>query len=86
MSVTLTRRHTVAEAGLDPDMLLEMAGEASDGKLASAFVRATKPLEGAVPDASSAHSAATSGASSGAGALPTPVARRDAKLTRPNNC
>lgn len=43
--VEITRRYTVAEAGLDTDTLPE-GWEAADGKLASAFVRATKP-EGA---------------------------------------
>ena len=43
ISVTITRRYTVAEAGLDPATLPE-GWEAGDGKLASAFVRATKPL------------------------------------------
>jgi arsenite methyltransferase len=42
VSVTITRRYTVAEAGIDPDTLPE-GWEAGDGKLASAFVRATKP-------------------------------------------
>jgi SAM-dependent methyltransferase len=43
VSVEITRRYTVAEAGLDPAML-PAGWESSDGKLASAFVRATKPL------------------------------------------
>lgn len=42
VSVTITRRYTVAEAGLDPSVL-PVGWEAGDGKLASAFVRATKP-------------------------------------------
>lgn len=42
VSVTITRRYTVAEAGLDPATLPD-GWEAGDGKLASAFVRATKP-------------------------------------------
>ena len=42
VSVTITRRYTVAEAGLDPSTL-PAGWEAGDGKLASAFVRATKP-------------------------------------------
>ncbi len=42
VSVTITRRYTVAEAGLDPSTLPE-GWETGDGKLASAFVRATKP-------------------------------------------
>jgi hypothetical protein len=43
VSVAITRRYTVAEAGLDTATLPE-GWEAGDGKLASAFVRATKPL------------------------------------------
>jgi ubiquinone/menaquinone biosynthesis C-methylase UbiE len=43
VSVTITRRYTVAEAGLDPATLPE-GWQAGDGKLASAFVRARKPL------------------------------------------
>lgn len=42
VSVTITRRYTAAEAGLDPATLPD-GWEAGDGKLASAFVRATKP-------------------------------------------
>jgi SAM-dependent methyltransferase len=42
VSVEITRRYTVAEAGLDTDVLPD-GWEAGDGKLASAFVRATKP-------------------------------------------
>ncbi len=43
VGVEITRRYTVAEAGLDPATLPD-GWEQSDGKLASAFVRATKPL------------------------------------------
>ncbi|HEX8981670.1 MAG TPA: arsenite methyltransferase [Ktedonobacterales bacterium] len=42
ISVEITKRYTALEAGLDPSTLPE-GWEASDGKLASAFVRATKP-------------------------------------------
>jgi len=42
ISVTITRRYTVAEAGLDTATLPE-GWQAGDGRLASAFVRATKP-------------------------------------------
>lgn len=44
ISVTITRRYTVAETGLDP-ATLPAGWEAGDGKLASAFVRATKGIE-----------------------------------------
>ena len=44
VSVTITRRYTVAEAGLDP-ATLPTDWERGDGKLASAFVRATKPAD-----------------------------------------
>jgi RNA polymerase sigma factor (SigZ family) len=43
VSVEITRRYTVAETGPDP-ATLPAGWEAGDGKLASAFVRATKPL------------------------------------------
>ncbi len=43
ISVEITRRYTVAEAGLDPNTL-PAGWETGDGKLASAFVRATKPV------------------------------------------
>jgi hypothetical protein len=42
-----TRRYTAVEAGLDPTTL-PAGWQAGDGKLASAFVRATKPRS-AVP-------------------------------------
>jgi SAM-dependent methyltransferase len=42
ISVTITRRYTAAEASLDP-ATLPQGWESGDGKLASAFVRATKP-------------------------------------------
>jgi SAM-dependent methyltransferase len=42
VSIQITRRYTVAEAGLDPASL-PVGWEAGDGKLASAFVRAKKP-------------------------------------------
>jgi SAM-dependent methyltransferase len=45
VSITITRRYTVAEAGLDPAILPD-GWEAGDGKLASAFVRATKVADG----------------------------------------
>jgi SAM-dependent methyltransferase len=56
VTVDITRRYTVAEAGLDP-ATLPAGWEAGDGKLASAFVRATKP--GAASDAASDAPAAT---------------------------
>lgn len=43
VSITITRRYTVAEVGLDIGALPD-GWEDGDGKLASAFVRATKPL------------------------------------------
>jgi arsenite methyltransferase len=48
VSVTITRRYTVAEAGPDP-ATLPAGWQEGDGKLASAFVRATRPAE-AAPD------------------------------------
>jgi len=49
VSIQITRRYTAAEAGLDP-ATLPAGWEAGDGRLASAFVRATKP-EAATPAA-----------------------------------
>ncbi len=48
VGVEITRRYTVAEAGLDP-ATLPAGWEEGDGKLASAFVRATKPLSATAP-------------------------------------
>src|SRR5437763_9127471 len=48
VSVEMTRRYTVAEAGLDADALPSGWQEA-DGKVASAFVRATRPHAAAAP-------------------------------------
>jgi arsenite methyltransferase len=76
VSIEITRRYTVAEAGLDPTTLPE-GWEAGDGKLASAFVRATKPAAARI-DAGVATTAAA-----------TPVAlvsRAEAKPTAPKGC
>ena len=48
VGVEITRRYTVAEAGLDT-ATLPQGWEDGDGKLASAFVRATKPLSATAP-------------------------------------
>ena len=48
VSMEITRRYTVAEAGLDTGTLPE-GWQAGDGKLASAFVRATKPQTATLP-------------------------------------
>jgi arsenite methyltransferase len=75
VKVTITRRYTVAEAGLDP-ATLPAGWESGDGKLASAFVRATKPL-------------ATASAQTTAQVRATPVAlvsRAEAKPTAPKSC
>jgi SAM-dependent methyltransferase len=50
IGVEMTRRYTVAEAGLDP-ATLPAGWEEADGRLASAFVRATKPQTGTAPHA-----------------------------------
>jgi len=76
VSIEITRRYTVAEAGLDTSTLPE-GWEARDGRLASAFVRATKP--------STAHSDTSASAT----ATATPVAlvsRAEAKPTAPKGC
>ncbi len=73
VSIEITRRYTVAEAGLDATTLPD-GWEEGDGKLASAFVRATKPR--------------TTSASSGA-SVTTPIAltsRDAAKPTPPTGC
>jgi len=48
VEIEVTRRYTAADAGLDVSTLPD-GWEAADGKLASAFVRATKPLPAAQP-------------------------------------
>lgn len=58
VSVTITRRYTVAEAGLDP-ATLPGGWESGDGKLASAFVRATKPLSATTASSATANVPAT---------------------------
>jgi arsenite methyltransferase len=62
VSVEITRRYTVAEAGVDPATL--PAGWADgDGKLASAFIRATKPLRASQPNPAETASGGCCGAS-----------------------
>lgn len=63
IGVEITRRYTATEAGLDPANL-PAGWEAADGRLASAFVRATKPITNndqpsAISDQPSAVSATT---------------------------
>ena len=58
VSIEITRRYTVAEAGLDPATLPD-GWEAGDGKLASAFVRATKPAIAQMNASASATTTAT---------------------------
>ncbi len=77
ISIEITRRYTVAEAGLDPTTLPE-GWESGDGKLASAFVRATKPVSATViaPVAYAARDA-----------VPVALVSRDkAKPTPPRSC
>jgi ubiquinone/menaquinone biosynthesis C-methylase UbiE len=50
VSVEITRRYTVAEAGLDK-ATLPTGWEEADGKVAGAFIRATKPLSAVAPPA-----------------------------------
>jgi ubiquinone/menaquinone biosynthesis C-methylase UbiE len=50
VSVEITRRYTVAEAGLDT-ATLPAGWEEADGKVAGAFIRATKPLSAVAPPA-----------------------------------
>ncbi len=53
VSIEITRRYTAAEAGLDTSTL-PAGWDAADGRLASAFIRATKPEPGASMRASEA--------------------------------
>ncbi|HEU4785259.1 MAG TPA: arsenite methyltransferase [Ktedonobacterales bacterium] len=77
ISIEITRRYTVAEAGLDP-ATLPAGWESGDGKLASAFVRATKPVTATV-NATVAEAARD--------AVPVAlVSRADAKPTPPRGC
>jgi SAM-dependent methyltransferase len=50
VGIEITRRYTAAEAGLDTSTLPN-GWEAGDGKLASASIRATKPVTSATIDA-----------------------------------
>src|SRR6185437_9330795 len=73
ISIEITRRYTVAEAGLDTATLPD-GWESGDGKLASAFVRATKPMTAAVTKAAQP-------------AAPVALVRRaDATPTPPRGC
>ena len=65
VEIEITRRFTAAESGLDVSTLPE-GWEAADGKLASAFVRATKPLSATLP-ASTAVAATGAGCCGGSG-------------------
>ncbi len=77
ISIEITRRYTVAEAGLDP-ATLPAGWESGDGKLASAFVRATKPVTTPVT---------AKVAEAGQDAVPVAlVSRADAKPTPPRGC
>lgn len=76
VSIEITRRYTVAEAGLDLTTLPD-GWEAGDGKLASAFVRATKPTSARID----VPAAGTMGV--------TPIAlvsRAEAKPAAPKGC
>jgi arsenite methyltransferase len=73
ISIEITRRYTVAEAGLDTEALPD-GWESGDGKLASAFVRATKPVIATVATAAQ-------------NAVPVALVSRDeAKPTPPRGC
>jgi arsenite methyltransferase len=58
VSLTITRRYTVAEAGLDP-AALPAGWESGDGKLASAFVRAAKPVAASITQTTPTKASAT---------------------------
>jgi ubiquinone/menaquinone biosynthesis C-methylase UbiE len=76
VSIEITRRYTVAEAGLDT-LTLPEGWEAGDGKLASAFVRATKPATAQIEASATAMTTATPVAL---------VSRAEAKPTAPKGC
>ncbi len=76
VSIEITRRYTVAEAGLDAATLPD-GWEAGDGKLASAFVRATKPATAHIEAGAPATTTATPVAL---------VSRAEAKPTPPKGC
>jgi ubiquinone/menaquinone biosynthesis C-methylase UbiE len=76
VNIEITRRYTVAEAGLDA-MALPDGWEAGDGKLASAFVRATKPAAAQIEASASATTTPT---------LVALVSRAEAKPTAPKGC
>lgn len=76
VSIEITRRYTVAEAGLDPTTLPD-GWEAGDGKLASAFVRATKPTAARVDIPAAGTTVATPVAL---------VSRAEAKPVAPKGC
>ena len=76
VSIEITRRYTVAEAGLDPATLPD-GWEAGDGKLASAFVRAIKPAIAQMNASASVMTTATPVAL---------VSRAEAKPTAPKGC
>ena len=66
IGIEITRRYTAAEAGLDVSTLPE-GWEAGDGKLASAFVRATKPLSATLPASTATPASGTGCCGSSAG-------------------
>lgn len=68
VSIEITRRYTAAEAGLDTSALPN-GWEAGDGKLASAYVRAVKPLT--ISSDSQAAGATLSSGNDGCGCSPS---------------
>jgi ubiquinone/menaquinone biosynthesis C-methylase UbiE len=81
ISFEITRRYMVAEAGLDTATLPE-GWESGDGRLASAFVRATKPVtEIPTTAVQIQHAAATQ-----SGVPVALISRDDAKPTPPCGC
>ncbi len=66
VEIEVTRRYTVADAGLDANTLPE-GWEAADGKMASAFVRATKPITATLPTSTATAASGSGCCGSGTG-------------------
>jgi SAM-dependent methyltransferase len=62
IGIEITRRYTLEAAGIDP-ATAEQEWQDADGKLASAFVRATKPLTTSLPEVQVAAPSGSCGAS-----------------------
>jgi arsenite methyltransferase len=66
ISIEFTRRYTIAEAGIDP-ATLPAGWEEADGRIGSAFVRATKPAASVIDFAPATSVASADGCCCGSG-------------------